>query len=86
MYRLTSPGILKVCGETYIVSDAQISTYYCCTRKRPHVDVAEEKEDVTVACTPQRRVIKLTSVKELRNEIAEQAHKGKIEQCIVHAN
>ncbi|XP_060781490.1 DNA mismatch repair protein Mlh1 [Neoarius graeffei] len=45
-------------------------------RKRPHVDVAEEKEDVTVACTPQRRVIKLTSVKELRNEIAEQAHKG----------
>ncbi|MCI4376671.1 hypothetical protein PGIGA_G00191060 [Pangasianodon gigas] len=45
-------------------------------RKRPHVDVDEEKENVTVACSPRRRVIRLTSVKELRNEITEQAHKG----------
>uniref|UniRef100_A0A4W4EWB1 DNA mismatch repair protein MLH1 n=1 Tax=Electrophorus electricus TaxID=8005 RepID=A0A4W4EWB1_ELEEL len=43
-------------------------------RKRPHVD--EERDDQTAACTPRRRVIKLTSVKELRREIDEQAHKG----------
>uniref|UniRef100_A0A4W4EX52 DNA mismatch repair protein MLH1 n=1 Tax=Electrophorus electricus TaxID=8005 RepID=A0A4W4EX52_ELEEL len=42
--------------------------------KRPHVD--EERDDQTAACTPRRRVIKLTSVKELRREIDEQAHKG----------
>uniref|UniRef100_A0A4W4EY27 DNA mismatch repair protein MLH1 n=1 Tax=Electrophorus electricus TaxID=8005 RepID=A0A4W4EY27_ELEEL len=43
-------------------------------QKRPHVD--EERDDQTAACTPRRRVIKLTSVKELRREIDEQAHKG----------
>ncbi|KAK2852928.1 hypothetical protein Q7C36_008129 [Tachysurus vachellii] len=45
-------------------------------RKRPHVDVDEEKADATIACTAWRRVIRLTSVKELQNEITEQTHKG----------
>ncbi|XP_053476662.1 DNA mismatch repair protein Mlh1 isoform X1 [Ictalurus furcatus] len=64
--------------ELLVTHDMQIDSAHVQSeaplRKRPHVD--EEKEDVTVACTPQRRVIRLTSVKELQNEITEQAHKG----------
>ncbi|XP_072533534.1 DNA mismatch repair protein Mlh1 [Salminus brasiliensis] len=52
-------------------------------RKRPHVD--EDKDDLTAACTPRRRVIKLTSVKELRNEIPEQTHKGLQEMLQNHS-
>ncbi|KAK3573578.1 hypothetical protein QTP86_028182, partial [Hemibagrus guttatus] len=55
--------------ETDVQSEAPM-------RKRPHVDVDEEKAVVTVAHTSWRRVIRLTSVKELRNEITEQTHKG----------
>ncbi|KAM9476597.1 DNA mismatch repair protein Mlh1 [Clarias gariepinus] len=54
-------------------------------RKRPHVDADKEKGDATVACTPQRRVIKLTSVKELQNEITEQAHQGLQEMLQNHS-
>lgn len=43
-------------------------------RKRPHVD--EEKKDLTAAASLRRRIIKLTSVKELREDIEKQTHKG----------
>ncbi|XP_067277765.1 DNA mismatch repair protein Mlh1 [Pseudorasbora parva] len=43
-------------------------------RKRPHVE--EVKEDLTAASLPRRRVIKLTSIKELREDIEKQTHKG----------
>nr|XP_020453661.1 DNA mismatch repair protein Mlh1 [Monopterus albus] len=36
----------------------------------------EDEEDVMAAATPKRRVIKLTSIKELRAEITENTHKG----------
>ncbi|XP_062851880.1 DNA mismatch repair protein Mlh1 [Trichomycterus rosablanca] len=52
-------------------------------RKRPHMD--EDKEDLTAACTPRRRVIKLTSIKDLRNDITEQAHKGLQEMLQNHS-
>ncbi|KAI4899949.1 hypothetical protein NFI96_009029, partial [Prochilodus magdalenae] len=52
-------------------------------RKRPHVE--EDKDDLTAACTPRRRVIKLTSVKDLRNEISEQTHKGLQEMLQNHS-
>ncbi|XP_022540961.2 DNA mismatch repair protein Mlh1 isoform X1 [Astyanax mexicanus] len=42
-------------------------------RKRAHVD--EDKAELTAACTPRRRVIKLSSIKELRSEITDQTHK-----------
>lgn len=43
-------------------------------RKRPHVD--KKKEDLTAAALPRRRIINLTSVKELREDIKQQTHKG----------
>nr|XP_055026801.1 DNA mismatch repair protein Mlh1 [Misgurnus anguillicaudatus] len=43
-------------------------------RKRPHVD--KKKEDLTAAALPRRRIINLTSVKELREDIEQQTHKG----------
>ncbi|KAA0718271.1 DNA mismatch repair protein [Triplophysa tibetana] len=42
--------------------------------KRPHVD--EGKKDLTAAALPRRRIIKLTSIKELREDIEEKTHKG----------
>ncbi|XP_063046973.1 DNA mismatch repair protein Mlh1 [Engraulis encrasicolus] len=44
-------------------------------RKRPRVG-KEEGEGLTTGATPKRRVIKLTSVRELREEITEKNHKG----------
>lgn len=44
-------------------------------RKRPRAG-QEEGEELTAAATPRRRVIKLTSVRKLREEVAEHAHKG----------
>uniref|UniRef100_A0A8C0YLT0 DNA mismatch repair protein MLH1 n=2 Tax=Cyprinus carpio TaxID=7962 RepID=A0A8C0YLT0_CYPCA len=38
--------------------------FYVSFRKKPHVE--EEKEDLTAASLPRRRVIKLTSIKEIR--------------------
>ncbi|KAK7139821.1 hypothetical protein R3I94_012456 [Phoxinus phoxinus] len=43
-------------------------------RKRPHVE--EVKDDLTAASLPRRRVIKLTSITELREDIEQQTHKG----------
>ncbi|XP_069001237.1 DNA mismatch repair protein Mlh1 [Embiotoca jacksoni] len=47
-------------------------------RKRPRKEQQqqEEDEDRTAAATPKRRVIKLSSIKELRAEITEDTHKG----------
>ncbi|XP_053476665.1 DNA mismatch repair protein Mlh1 isoform X3 [Ictalurus furcatus] len=74
-HRLVESCALKKAIETVYTAYLPKNTHpFLYLRKRPHVD--EEKEDVTVACTPQRRVIRLTSVKELQNEITEQAHKG----------
>ncbi len=50
-------------------------------RKRPRKEQQhqeeEEEKDLTAAATPKRRVIKLNSIKELREEITENTHKGK---------
>ncbi|XP_036430930.1 DNA mismatch repair protein Mlh1 [Colossoma macropomum] len=65
-------------------------------RKRPHIEEdgddhtaactrKENKDDLTAASTPRRRVIKLTSVKELRNEITEQTHNGLQEMLQNHS-
>uniref|UniRef100_A0A672ZU56 DNA mismatch repair protein MLH1 n=1 Tax=Sphaeramia orbicularis TaxID=375764 RepID=A0A672ZU56_9TELE len=43
------------------------------------------EEDVTAAQTPKRRVIKLTSIKELRAEITENTHKGLQEMLQNHS-
>ncbi|KAI5630128.1 DNA mismatch repair protein Mlh1, partial [Silurus asotus] len=49
------------------------------------IDSDVEMEDVTVSCTPLRRVIRLTSVKELQNEITDQVHKGLQEMLHNHS-
>lgn len=56
-------------NQRVILSSASFSF-----RKRPHVE--EAKEDLTAASLPRRRVIKLTSIKELREDIEQQTHKG----------
>lgn len=45
-------------------------------RKRPRAGQDKEQEDLTAAATTRRRAIKLSSVKELRDDVAEHAHKG----------
>lgn len=51
-----------------------------CARKRPRKESDQQSEsndkDVTAAEAPKRRVIKLTSVKELRADVLENTHKG----------
>ncbi|XP_022062930.2 DNA mismatch repair protein Mlh1 isoform X1 [Acanthochromis polyacanthus] len=57
-------------------------------RKRPRKEQTEqedEDEDPTVAASPKRRVIKLTSIKELRAEISENTHKGLQEMLQNHS-
>uniref|UniRef100_A0AAR2KTH6 DNA mismatch repair protein MLH1 n=1 Tax=Pygocentrus nattereri TaxID=42514 RepID=A0AAR2KTH6_PYGNA len=49
-----------------------------CTRR-------ENRDDLTAASTPRRRIIKLSSVKELRNEITEQTHSGLQEMLQNHS-
>uniref|UniRef100_A0A7N8WWS8 DNA mismatch repair protein MLH1 n=1 Tax=Mastacembelus armatus TaxID=205130 RepID=A0A7N8WWS8_9TELE len=56
-----------------------------CPRKRPRKTEQEEEEDLTAAATPKRRAIKLTSVRELRAEITESAHKGLQEMLQNHS-
>uniref|UniRef100_A0A7N8XZD3 DNA mismatch repair protein MLH1 n=1 Tax=Mastacembelus armatus TaxID=205130 RepID=A0A7N8XZD3_9TELE len=55
------------------------------SRKRPRKTEQEEEEDLTAAATPKRRAIKLTSVRELRAEITESAHKGLQEMLQNHS-
>jgi len=49
-------------------------------RKRPRTSQEEEQqeEELTAAATPRRRLIKLNSIKELRTEISEDTHKGRL--------
>ncbi|KAL3972289.1 oxysterol-binding protein-related protein 1/2 [Sarotherodon galilaeus] len=58
-------------------------------RKRPRTEQKEkeqeEGEDLTAAATPKRRVIKLTSIKDLRAEITENMHKGLQEMMQNHS-
>uniref|UniRef100_A0A8C7C940 MutL homolog 1, colon cancer, nonpolyposis type 2 (E. coli) n=1 Tax=Oncorhynchus kisutch TaxID=8019 RepID=A0A8C7C940_ONCKI len=54
-------------------------------RKRPRAGQDEEQEDLTAAATTRRRAIKLSSVKELRDDIAEYAHKGLQEMLQNHS-
>ncbi|XP_062425484.1 DNA mismatch repair protein Mlh1 isoform X4 [Rhea pennata] len=60
-------------------------------RKRPRedIDVEMEKEDnrkeMTAACTPRRRIINLTSVLTLQEEISNQAHAGLQEMLHNHS-
>ncbi|KAF5898780.1 DNA mismatch repair protein Mlh1, partial [Clarias magur] len=70
------PGELLTSSTTDMQTDGAHVQSEAPMRKRPHVDADEEKGDAAVASTSQRRVIKLTSVKELRNDITEQAHQG----------
>uniref|UniRef100_A0AAQ4NQ76 DNA mismatch repair protein Mlh1 C-terminal domain-containing protein n=1 Tax=Gasterosteus aculeatus aculeatus TaxID=481459 RepID=A0AAQ4NQ76_GASAC len=58
------------------------------SRKRPRKAQQTEEEvheDLTAAATPKRRVIKLTSIKELRAEVTENAHKGLQEMLQNHS-
>ncbi|KAM8858487.1 DNA mismatch repair protein Mlh1 [Spinachia spinachia] len=57
-------------------------------RKRPRKEQQPEEgvhEDLTAASTPKRRVIKLTSIKELRAEVTENTHKGLQEMLQNHS-
>ncbi|XP_043993092.1 DNA mismatch repair protein Mlh1 [Gambusia affinis] len=61
-------------------------------RKRPREkedekeeDEKEEDEGLTAAATPKRRVIKLTSIKDLRAEITENTHRGLQEMLQKHS-
>ncbi|CAB1343385.1 unnamed protein product [Coregonus sp. 'balchen'] len=54
-------------------------------RKRPRAGQDEEQEELTAAATTRRRAIKLSSVKKLRDDIAEHAHKGLQEMLQNHS-
>uniref|UniRef100_H3D6E2 DNA mismatch repair protein MLH1 n=1 Tax=Tetraodon nigroviridis TaxID=99883 RepID=H3D6E2_TETNG len=55
-------------------------------RKRPREEKNEDEDaDLTAAATPRRRVIKLTSVKELRAETCENTHTGLQEMLQNHS-
>ncbi|XP_075875199.1 DNA mismatch repair protein Mlh1 [Nelusetta ayraudi] len=58
-------------------------------RKQPRKESDQQSEskdkDVTAAEAPKRRVIKLTSIKELRAEVSENTHKGLLEMLQNHS-
>ncbi|CAB1425070.1 unnamed protein product [Pleuronectes platessa] len=57
-------------------------------RKRPRKEQQPEEEedaDLTAAATPKRRAIKLNSIRELREEITENTHKGLQEMLQSHS-
>uniref|UniRef100_A0A803W8V7 MutL homolog 1 n=1 Tax=Ficedula albicollis TaxID=59894 RepID=A0A803W8V7_FICAL len=64
----------------YVQEDTVNSCRSCYRRKRPWEDMDVELEknytrkDMTAACTPRRRIINLTSVLTLQEEISNQAH------------
>lgn len=64
----------------YCLVEAGCVTEVCLSwvRKRPRKEQQPEGEDkdLTSVATPQRRLIKLTSIKELRAEISENTHTG----------
>ncbi|RXN13952.1 DNA mismatch repair Mlh1 [Labeo rohita] len=71
---LTAVDVLEPCDVKDQQADSQPPSDEAPPRKRPHVE--EVKEDLTAASIPRRRVIKLTSIKEIREDIEQQTHKG----------
>uniref|UniRef100_A0A8C2CWT9 DNA mismatch repair protein MLH1 n=1 Tax=Cyprinus carpio TaxID=7962 RepID=A0A8C2CWT9_CYPCA len=71
---LTALDVLEPCDAEDPQTDGQPPPDEAPPRKRPHVE--EVEEDLTAASLPRRRVIKLTSVKELREDIEQHTHKG----------
>ncbi|KAI1894235.1 hypothetical protein AGOR_G00113730 [Albula goreensis] len=55
------------------------------SKKRPRTAGEVEETELTAAATPRKRTIKLTSIKELRAEITEQAHTGLREMLQNHS-
>uniref|UniRef100_A0A671LGG6 DNA mismatch repair protein MLH1 n=1 Tax=Sinocyclocheilus anshuiensis TaxID=1608454 RepID=A0A671LGG6_9TELE len=70
---LTALDVLEPCEAEDPQTDSQPPPDEAPPRKRPHV---EEVEDLTAASLPRRRFIKLTSIKELREDIEQHTHKG----------
>ncbi|CAJ1067804.1 DNA mismatch repair protein Mlh1 [Xyrichtys novacula] len=54
-------------------------------RQRKEQQEEEEEEELTAAATPKKRVIKLNSIKDLRDEIKENTHKGLQEMLQNHS-
>lgn len=57
---------------------------YCRKRPREDTDIQMEEDtrkEMTAACTPKRRIINLTSVLTLQEEISSQAHESKRVFC-----
>uniref|UniRef100_A0A8C2PN65 DNA mismatch repair protein MLH1 n=1 Tax=Cyprinus carpio TaxID=7962 RepID=A0A8C2PN65_CYPCA len=71
---LNALDVLEPCDAEDQQTDSQPPPDEAPPRKKPHVE--EEKEDLTAASLPRRRVIKLTSIKEIRQDIEQQTHKG----------
>uniref|UniRef100_A0A672P6W1 DNA mismatch repair protein MLH1 n=1 Tax=Sinocyclocheilus grahami TaxID=75366 RepID=A0A672P6W1_SINGR len=71
---LTALDVLEPCDAEDPQTDSQPPPDEAPPRKRPHVE--EVKEDLTAASLPRRRFIKLTSIKELREDIEQHTHKG----------
>uniref|UniRef100_A0AAY4DZM5 DNA mismatch repair protein Mlh1 C-terminal domain-containing protein n=1 Tax=Denticeps clupeoides TaxID=299321 RepID=A0AAY4DZM5_9TELE len=68
---------VKTLPNASILDNIRVVFGVVVSRKRPRVSEEEEEEDaLTAASTARRRVIKLTSIKELREEITENTHKG----------
>uniref|UniRef100_A0A674ASS5 MutL homolog 1, colon cancer, nonpolyposis type 2 (E. coli) n=1 Tax=Salmo trutta TaxID=8032 RepID=A0A674ASS5_SALTR len=75
----------QVPGATDDGEGTSLNTPADLPRKRPRAGQDEEQEDLTAAATARRRAIKLSSVKELRDDIAEHAHKGLQEMLQNHS-
>ncbi|XP_077053047.1 DNA mismatch repair protein Mlh1 isoform X1 [Siphateles boraxobius] len=71
---LNAADDLEPCAAEDLQTDVQPPPEEAPLRKRPHVE--EVKDDLTAASLPRRRVIKLTSITELREDIEQQTHKG----------
>lgn len=57
---------------------------YCRKRPREDTDIQMEEDnrkEMTAACTPKRRIINLTSVLTLQEEISNQSHESKQVFC-----
>ncbi|XP_051946007.1 DNA mismatch repair protein Mlh1 [Xyrauchen texanus] len=71
--------------EQCVTEDPQIDTEHppddAPPRKRPYID--EVKEDLTAASLPRRRFVKLTSIKELRENIEQKTQKG-LQELLQH--
>ncbi len=73
--RYTTLSVLRKLPQSLTSLLSRRLTCYCLvSRKRPHVE--EVKEDLTAASLPRRRIIKLSSINELREDIEQQTHKG----------